>query len=229
MRVLIIEDNRDLAANLADYLEARGHVPDCAGDGVTGLHLAVTTRPDAIVLDLGLPGMDGMALCQRLREARQDTPVIMLTARGELDDRVQGLGTGADDYLVKPVALKELEARLLAQVRRATGGLTRTPLQVGDLILDEDTRRVSRGGRTITLARLDFELLRVLMRASPAVVPRHDLEQQAWHDQPPTADTMRAHIHRLRRAIDHGTARPLLHTVHGVGYRLAADDHDAPA
>lgn len=224
MRVLIIEDNRDLAANLVDYLEARGHSADWACDGLTGLHLAVTTAPDVILLDLGLPAVDGMDLCARLRRERHATPVIMLTARGDLDNRIQGLSTGADDYLVKPVALREVEARLQAQVRRARGGLERPRLQVADLVLDEDTRQVSRASRTIPLARLDYEILRVLMRESPAVISRQRLEEEVWNDNPPGTDTLRAHIHRLRRAIDHGFEPVLLHTLHGVGYRLAVDD-----
>lgn len=227
MRLLIIEDNQDFAANVCAYMSARGHVVDCAADGLVGLHLAATTDPDAIVLDLGLPGIDGVDLCRQLRAARQTTPVIMLTARADLEDRVLGLETGADDYLVKPVALRELEVRLLAQVRRAGGGFAAPRLQVVDLELDESTRCVRRAGQRISLTRLDFDLLRVLMRETPRVVPRERLEREVWADDPPGTDTLRAHIHRLRRAMDHGFARPLLHTVHGVGYRLAADD-DVP-
>lgn len=224
MRVLIIEDNRHLAGNLVDYLESRGHSVDTAMDGVTGLHLAITGDFDAIVLDLGLPGLDGIEVCRRLRAEGRTTPVLMLTARGELEQRIEGLDLGADDYLVKPVALKELEARIRAQVRRARGGLEQGRLQVGDLSLDERTMQVSRAGRPITLPRLDFQLLRILMRESPAVVPRGRLEREAWGEEPPETDALRAHIHTLRRAIDHPGLKPLLHTVHGVGYRLADDD-----
>ena len=224
MRVLIVEDNRNLAANLVDYLKSRGHVVDLAMDGVTGLHLAVTGDFDAMVLDLGLPGMDGTELCRRLRAARAATPVLMLTARGELEDRIGGLDLGGDDYLVKPVPLKELEARLRALVRRARGGLAQPRLQVADLILDERTMQVARAGRPITLARLDYQLLRVLMRESPAVVPRPRLESELWGEEPPETDALRAHIHILRRAIDQPFRVPLLHTVRSVGYRLAKDD-----
>lgn len=224
MRVLIVEDNRHLASNLVDFLESHGHTVDTAMDGITGLHLAVTGDFDAIVLDLGLPGLDGMQVCRRLRDAGRATPVLMLTAHGELEQRVEGLDVGADDYLVKPVALKELEARIRAQVRRARGGLEHTSLQVGDLLLDERTRKVSRAARAILLPRLDFQLLRVLMRESPAVVPRARLEHEVWGDEPPETDALRAHIHTLRRAIDPPSLKPLLHTVHGVGYRLASDD-----
>jgi DNA-binding response OmpR family regulator len=224
MRVLIVEDNRDLAANLADYLKSRGHVADVAMDGISGLHLAVAGDFDAIVLDLALPGLDGAELCRRLRTGGIATPVLMLTARGELEDRVRGLDLGADDYLVKPVPLKEMEARIRAQVRRAYGGLAQPRLQVADLVLDERTMAVTRAGRPIALTRLDYQLLRVLMRESPAVVPRSRLESELWGDQPPETDALRAHIHLLRKAIDHPFPAPLLHTIHGVGYRLAKDD-----
>lgn len=224
MHVLIIEDNRDLATNLVDYLEAKGHIVDVATDGLTGLSLAVSTSPDVIVLDLGLPGIDGIELCRRLRSEGNSVPVLMLTARGEVEDRIHGLDVGADDYLVKPFSLRELEARLRAQTRRAGGGLDNRRLQVSDLILDERTMTVSRAGASIPLTRLDYELLRILMRESPAVVSRKKLEAALWGDSPPESDSLRTHIHRLRRAIERPQERTLLYTVHGVGYRLA-DEH----
>ena len=224
MDVLLIEDNPDLAGNIVDYLESRGHRVDLARDGLSGLHFAASKAFDAIVLDLGLPGIDGVELCRRLREEGLATPILMLTARGELDDKVLGLEAGADDYLVKPLLLRELEARLRAQVRRAAGGLEQQRLQVGDLLLDERTRQVSRQGRRIALAPLDYQLLRLLMRASPAVLPRERLESLLWGDDPPDSDALRAHIHRLRLAIDRPFDVPLLHTVPHVGYRLAVPD-----
>lgn len=224
MDVLLIEDNPDLAGNIVDYLESRGHRVDLARDGLSGLHFAASKAFDAIVLDLGLPGIDGVELCRRLREEGLATPILMLTARGELDDKVLGLEAGADDYLVKPLSLRELEARLRAQVRRAAGGLEQQRLQVGDLLLDERTRQVSRQGRRIALAPLDYQLLRLLMRASPAVLPRERLESLLWGDDPPDSDALRAHIHRLRLAIDRPFDVPLLHTVPHVGYRLTVPD-----
>ena len=224
MDVLLIEDNPDLAGNIVDYLESRGHRVDLARDGLSGLHFAASKAFDAIVLDLGLPGIDGVELCRRLREEGLATPILMLTARGELDDKVLGLEAGADDYLVKPLSLRELEARLRAQVRRAAGGLEQQRLQVRDLLLDERTRQVSRQGRRIALAPLDYQLLRLLMRASPAVLPRERLESLLWGDDPPDSDALRAHIHRLRLAIDRPFDVPLLHTVPHVGYRLAVPD-----
>jgi DNA-binding response OmpR family regulator len=224
MHVLIIEDKRDLAANLIDYLGACGHAADTAMDGVTGLHMALTGEFDAIVLDLGLPGMDGIQVCEALRKAGCSAPVVMLTGRGDLEQRVEGLELGADDYLVKPVALRELEARLRALVRRATAGAHAPVLQVADLELDERTMSVTRAQQPITLTRRDYELLRTLMRASPAVVSRARLERELWGDEPPNTDALRTHIHTLRRAIDKPFKHKLLHTVHGFGYRLAADD-----
>jgi DNA-binding response OmpR family regulator len=224
MHVLIIEDTRDLAANLIDYLAACGHAADTAMDGVTGLHMALTGEFDAIVLDLGLPGMDGTQVCEALRKAGCSAPVVMLTGRGDLEQRVEGLELGADDYLVKPVALRELEARLRALVRRATAGAHAPVLQVADLELDERTMSVTRAHLPITLTRRDYELLRALMRASPAVVSRARLERELWGDEPPNTDALRTHVHTLRRAIDKPFGLKLLHTVHGFGYRLAADD-----
>ena len=224
MRVLIVEDNHNLAANVVDYLKSHGHVVDLAMDGVSGLHLAVTGDFEAIVLDVGLPGMDGTELCRRLRAAQVATPVLMLSARGELEDRIGGFELGADDYLVKPIPLRELETRLRALVRRAQGGLGQARIQVADLVLDERTMSVTRAGKPIALAHLDYQLLRLLMRESPAVVPRARLESELWGEEPPETDALRAHIYVLRRAIDHAFAPPLLHTVHSVGYRLARED-----
>jgi DNA-binding response OmpR family regulator len=229
MDVLLIEDNRDLAGNLLDHLEACGHRVDWAADGLSGLHLASSKTFDAIVLDLGLPGLDGIGLCRRLREEGIATPILVLTARGELDDKLLGLEVGADDYLVKPLSLRELEARLRAHARRAAGGLERQRLQVGDLILDERTHQVSRQGKKIVLAPFDYQLLRLLMRASPAVVTRERLEAALWGDDPPDSDALRAHIHRLRQAIDRPFDVPLLHTIPHVGYRLAVPDEETSA
>jgi DNA-binding response OmpR family regulator len=223
MHLLLIEDSQDLAANVCEYLEARGHVMDAAADGVTGLHLAVVNTYDAIILDLGLPGMDGLTLCRKLRkDAHKHTPVLMLTARDTLKDKLSGFGTGADDYLVKPFALQELEARLKALVRRGTAG--GTVLQVGDLCLNVDTLQVRRGDTPIVLTPIALKLLILLMRASPRVVPRVEIEQALWGDIPPDSDVLRAHIHTLRTAVDRKFPVKLLHTLHGMGYQIAAPD-----
>jgi DNA-binding response OmpR family regulator len=224
MHVLLVEDNGDLAANVGEFLESRGYVVDYAADGVTGLHLAVTHRYDAVVLDLGLPGIDGLALCKRLREdARSDVPVLMLTAKDTERDKLTGFDLGADDYLVKPFSLAELHARLKVLARR--GGGRAEVLQIADLSFDVRTLIVRRGGRRVDLTPAGLKLLEKLMRASPGVLPRRDAERALWGENPPESDAaLRGHIHALRQTLDRGLEPKLLHTVHGVGYRLAPDD-----
>ena len=221
MHILVIEDNPDLAANVCDYLEAKGHSTDAAGDGITGLHLAVTRTYDAIVLDLLLPGLDGLSLCRKLREeARSNTPVLMLTARDALDDRVAGLECGADDYVLKPFALRELEARLKALSRRASGMVSQSPLKVGDLVFDPGLVQASRAGRVLALSPIPLKILEHLMRASPKVVKREELERLIWGENPPDSDALRAHMHVLRNALEQPGNAPLLHTLRGIGYQL---------
>src|SRR5512143_4233913 len=181
LHILVIEDNPDLAANVCDFLEAKGHVADVAGDGVTGLHLAVTRDYDAIVLDIVLPGMDGLTMCRKFREeAKRNTPVLMLSARDALDDRVAGLECGADDYVLKPFALREVEARLRALIRRSRSEVGEAVLRVADLAFDPALVKVSRGARTIGLPPIPLKLLELLMRASPRVVRREELERAVW-------------------------------------------------
>lgn len=229
MRILLVEDNRDILANLADYLELKGYSIDCAQDGLAGLQLAISQHYDLIVLDVMLPGLDGYSLCRRLREeARSSVPVIMLTARDQLDDRLQGFQSGADDYLLKPFALSELAARIEAVLRRSRGGAQRL-LQVGDLSYDLDTLEVSRAGRRLKLNPLGLKLLALLMQKSPHVLRREMLEEALWGDDCPDSDSLRSHIHQLRQTIDKPFPTALLHTVHGVGYRLAEDARDLPA
>ena len=224
MRLLVVEDNRDILANLADYLALKGYEVDCAQDGLTGLHLAATQHYDLIVLDVMLPGMDGYALCQRLREGeRRDTPVIMLTARDALDDRLTGFRAGADDYLTKPFALPELAARIEAVLKRTRAGGRRL-LKVADLSYDLDTLEVSRAGQPLKIGPIGLKLLAVLMQKSPAVATREALEAALWGDAPPDSDSLRSHIHTLRQQIDKPFPKPLLHTVHGVGFRFAEQD-----
>jgi DNA-binding response OmpR family regulator len=228
MRILVIEDHRDIAENIGDYLQPKGHVLDYAADGITGLHLAVTHDYDAIVLDLGLPGLDGVELCRKLRlEAKKNTPVLMLTARDRLDDKVAGFEAGGDDYLVKPFAMKELEIRLDALRRRASGGGAPSRVRrVADLEFDPDTQTVKRAGRRLDLNPSLRTLLDVLMANSHRVVRREELEAALWGDEPPDGDVLRAHIYALRSIIDRPFERKLLHTVHGTGYRLSADDEN---
>lgn len=222
MRILVIEDNRDILANLLDYLEIKGYSVDCAQDGLAGLHLATSEHYDLIVLDLMLPGMDGVQLCQRLRnEARNAVPILMLTARDTLEDRLEGLRSGADDYLIKPFSLAELVARIEAVLRRSQGRQKRR-LQVADLTYDLDTSEVTRARKVLRLNRLTKLLLKILMQRSPSVVRREVLEEAVWGDEPPNSDSLRSHIHMLRQAIDKPFSTALLHTQHGVGYRIVS-------
>ena len=227
MRILLVEDNRDILANLADYLTLKGYGVDCAQDGLSGLHLAVANHYDLIVLDVMLPGLDGYTLCRRLREeARSNIPVIMLTARDQLDDRLEGFRAGADDYLIKPFALSELAARIEAVLRRSQGSSQRV-LQVADLSYDLDTLEVKRAGRRLKLNPLGLKLLALLMQRSSHVLRREVLEEALWGDDCPDSDSLRSHIHQLRQVIDKPFPQPLLHTVHGLGYRLAEGDDAA--
>ncbi|WMJ71487.1 response regulator transcription factor [Stenotrophomonas sp. 24(2023)] len=222
MSILIIEDNAQLAANLYDYLEACGHVLDAAPDGVSGLHLAAARHYDVIVLDWNLPRMDGLTVLRRLRgEAKKKVPVIMLTARDQLADKIDGFEAGLDDYLVKPVALPEIEVRLRSLVARLRqSAAPEDALVVGDLRFDMATAEIQRGGRRIVLTRTGRRLLEVLMRESPQLVTRARLEQVAWGENPPGTDLLRSHMYVLRRAIEQGGEPTLLHTVPGSGYRL---------
>ena len=223
MNILLIEDNRDLALNLFDYFEAKGHAMDLAEDGLSGLHLAASNQYDVLILDLMLPGIDGLTLCRRLREAGRHTPVLMLTARDSLDDKIAGLEAGADDYVVKPFALREVEARLLALVRRAQVREGPSVLQVGDLSFNPDTFRVTRGERAIELPPIPLKILEILMRYSPRVLPREELERGIWGDSPPDSDALRAHLHILRNAIDKQADKPLIRTLRGIGYQISDD------
>jgi len=223
--ILVVEDNHDIAEMVCEFIEAQGHTVDYAADGLGGLHLAITEEFDAIVLDLMLPGMDGLTLCERLRnDAGKNTPILMLTARDALSDKIAGLDAGADDYLVKPFDLAELDARLRALIRRSVGLRSNTKLQVGDLSVDTGTMQIERAGERITVTPIGLKLLLALMQASPKVVTRRELETAAWDDFAPDSDALRSHLYNLRKTIDKPYASKLMHTVPGIGYRLAVDD-----
>ena len=227
MRLLVIEDNRSLVANLFEYFEARGHVLDAAPDGITGLHLATTQAYDIIILDWMLPRMEGNEVLRRLREGTASSvPVIMLTARDELPDKIAGFRAGADDYLTKPFALPELEVRLEALLARASGRQRSKILEVEDLRLDLTTLEASRGGQPLHLYPACRKLLEVLMQASPAAVTRERLEQAVWGEDPPDGDMLRSHVYELRRSVDGPFPVKLVHTLPRVGYRLAALHED---
>ena len=222
MRILIIEDDPDIASNVYDFLESRGHTVDAAPDGVTGLHLASSGQFDCILLDIGLPRIDGNALCRRLREdARVDTPVLMITARDTLDDKLKGFEHGADDYLVKPFALKEVEARLIALHRRHTGKNVQRVLAVGTLTLDPRTLRVNYRGQDVKLPPKCIRLLEIIVARPDRIHTRDELEQAAWGDKQQNSDTLRTHMHLLRQALTQAGGADPIETVHGMGYRLS--------
>ncbi len=223
IRALIVEDNRDICENIATYLEKHRFILDFAYDGISAMHLALTSPFDVIVLDLMLPGMDGLSFCQKLRaDANIETPVLMLTARDTLEDKLKGFKAGADDYLVKPFALQELHARLQALCNRSRRN-TDNLLTVGDLTMNRATLQVHRAGRRVDLNPAGMKILQRLMEEAPSVVARGDLETLLWADEQPDGDALRSHLYKLRQAVDRPFDSPLIHTVHRIGYRIAED------
>lgn len=226
MRILIIEDNPDIQANLHGFLEPKGHVLDSASNGYAGLALAMQNNYDVVVLDVMLPGLSGIEVCQKLRsELKNPVPVLMLTARDTLQDKVDGFESGADDYLVKPFSLVELEVRLKALVRRASGNnAASTLLRVGELTFDTDTYQATRNGQLLALTKTGYTILKCMMREAPKVVPRETLEHEVWGDDRPDSDALRTHIHALRQALDKPFAFPMLRTVPGLGFKLVSQN-----
>ncbi|WP_020408383.1 response regulator transcription factor [Hahella ganghwensis] len=220
MRVLVVEDNEDIAASIAEYLEAQGCECDFAYNGLSGLHQAVSYEYDLYIFDIAMPGMNGLELCKTLRQDKKDSrPVLFLTARDTLEDKLEGFASGADDYLVKPFELQELYARLQAIARRYYGGNTNV-LALGDLQINLDTHEVIREGKEIELAPITFKLLQTLMQHSPNLVSRDQLAHEVWGDTLPDSDSLRSHIYKLRQLIDRPFNKPLIHTVQGHGFRM---------
>lgn len=223
--ILLIEDNQDIADMIYEYLQRRLFIVDYAADGITGLHLAVTNDYDVIILDLMLPGIDGIELLGKLRnEAQKATPILILTARDTLQEKVAGLDAGADDYLVKPFEIKELEARARALIRRQRGLISPETLTLHDLKFDLGTMTVTRAGKSLKLTPIGMQILGILMRAAPRVVNRRDIEREIWGDILPDSDTLRSHMYNLRKVIDKPFDEQLLHTVQNTGFRLAKKD-----
>jgi DNA-binding response OmpR family regulator len=221
LRILIIEDSASIAANLYDFLEAHGHAVEVERDGMHGLKVAKVAHFDAILLDLGLPRLDGITLCRRLRgEACSDTPVLMITARDTLEDKLTGFESGADDYLVKPFALEEVEARLLALHKRHTGGVTSRALSVGKLCYDPAQSTLSYEGVTVPLPPKCHRLMEIFMGEPGRMFTRKELELELWGDEQETSDRLRTHMHLLRRTFQRACGRDPIVTVHGRGYRL---------
>lgn len=223
MRILIIEDDLDTASYIKRGVEEAGHVADHAADGRDGLLLATTEQYDVLIVDRMLPEVDGLTIVKTIRASENNTPVLILSALGEVDDRVRGLKAGADDYLVKPFAFSELMARLEALLRRKEVDAPETRLQVDDLQIDLLSREVTRDRRMLDLQPREFRLLEYLMRHHGQVVTRTMLLEKVWdyHFDPQT-NIIDVHISRLRAKIDKGFDKPLLHTVRGSGYVLRA-------
>jgi two-component system OmpR family response regulator len=224
VRLLLVEDDSKIASFVLKGMKAEGYAVDHASDGQEGLHMAVTEPYDAAIVDVMLPKLDGLSLIERMRQEKVNTPVIILSAKGSVDDRVKGLQAGGDDYLPKPFAFSELLARIQALIRRAGGLSEPAHLIYGDLTMNLLTREVTRGGRKIELQRLEFSLLEYLMRNAGRVVSKTMIMEHVWdYNFDPQTNVVESRICRLRDKIDRGFDRKLIQTVRGVGYALKAD------
>ncbi|MBC8210170.1 MAG: response regulator transcription factor [Gammaproteobacteria bacterium] len=222
MQIFLVEDNHDLARNIFEFFEQRKHVIDFASDGLTGIRLALNQKYDVIVLDVMLPGINGLQFCQQFRqEAKNDTPILMLTALDTEQDKLKGFSAGTDDYLVKPFSLRELEARLTALLRRSRHHVVEKKLVVADLEYSPATMELTRGGQSLYLKPVPRKILVFLMENSHRVVTRQEIEQEVWQDTTPESEVLRAHVYAIRNEVDKNRPVKLLHTIHGVGYRLA--------
>ncbi|WP_196138913.1 response regulator transcription factor [Aliikangiella sp. G2MR2-5] len=223
LQVLLIEDNTDLAGNIIDYLEQRACTMDYAKNGAQGLSLALDNYYDLVILDLMLPGLDGIEVCRQIRKlAERYIPVIMLTARDSLQDKVFGFEQGADDYLTKPFALEELFARCLAISKRNQINQSFS-CELGELKLDKKRKEAFRQGKSLELSSMGYKILSILVDAHPQVITRSELINRLWGDNPTESDSLRSHIYQLRKALDKPFERALLKTLHGVGFGLDID------
>jgi DNA-binding response OmpR family regulator len=227
MNILLVEDNHDLALNITEFFEKKGYIIDYAADGLSALNLVLRQTYDVIILDVMLPGMNGLTFCQQIRENYElDTPVIMLTAKDTEGDKLKGFKAGTDDYLVKPFSLPELEARIISLVRRSTHQtFGKKKLVVEDLEYAPDTMKLKRGDTELTLKPIPLKILIILMQNTDRVVTRQEIEQEVWNDDPPDSEVLRSHIYAIRSEVDKTGSTKLVHTIRGVGYRLAADEH----
>lgn len=220
-RLLIVEDNKDIAEMMYAFFERRDYTLDYAPNGGVALNLLADNTYDVVVLDLMLPDIDGVVVCKRAREELNiGTPILMLTARDTLMDKVSGLDSGADDYLVKPFELLELEARLNALIRRKRSAVKDEVLEIDDLSLNTGTLQVKRAGKDISLSPIGFKILTMLMRAAPKVVTRREIENEIWGDILPDSDTLRSHLYNLRKVVDKPFEKKILHTIQSRGYRI---------
>lgn len=225
MRILAVEDDHRVTNFIARALRAEGFQMDVASDGLVGLDLAFNSCFDVLLLDVSLPDIDGFEVCRRLRGQGDRTPIIILTARDALADKVAGFDAGADDYVTKPFAVEELIARISAHARRRVGDKPGSALEVADLRLDRSSHEVRRAGELVQLTFTEFALLEFLMRAAGRTLTRTAIEQQVWgYDKDPLTNVVDVYIRRLRRKLDTGREPKLIHTVRGVGYQLKVRD-----
>ena len=223
LSILLVEDHRQLAQTVLEYLEQEGASVDYAGNTRLARELVQEHHYDLMLLDVMLPGEDGYSFCQYLRkELALDMPVIFMTARDQLEDKLEGFDRGGDDYIVKPFALPELSARVAALVRRQRKEVTANTLQIADLELDPARQEVRRDGQLLKLSPTAFRILRILMRESPKVVSREQLEHELWGDLVPDSDALRSHLYNLRKAVDKPFEHALLNTLPGVGFSIQA-------
>lgn len=221
LNLLLVEDDLDLATAIVDYLELEDIACDHASNGVAGLNLINTQHYNAIILDLNLPQLDGLSVCKAAREQGVDVPILMLTARDSLDDKLIGFAAGADDYLVKPFALEELLVRLKVLSQRRSGQVQK--LQVADLLLDLAHKTAYRKNLPLKLSPIGWKIAEVLMRASPNLVSRAELMQAVWGDEQPDSNSLKVHMFNLRKQINQPELPPLLHTITGHGFVLKAE------
>ncbi len=224
MKLLLVEDHKDIAGVIFDYFELKGHVMDYAHNGLLGYELAMKNHYDAIILDIMLPKMDGLSVCQSLREQGIDTPILMLTARDTKEDVLSGFAHHADDYLVKPFDLDILEIRMQAIVRRGKGNMANRHLQYGELVLDMNTRVLERAGSRYSLNPSQFSILKCLMQQAPNVVKKEVVCEALWGDEEPDSKVLRSHIYQLRSLIDRPFKHAYLRTIAKVGFRLVKED-----
>lgn len=223
LRILIVEDSHALRLSMASLLESHGHQADFAAEGIAGLELALNCPPDVLVLDLGLPGMDGLRVCREVRlRSDRHIPILMLTARDSLDDKIKGFEVGADDYLVKPFAGEELLMRCLALAKRNRIGESHM-IEIGSLSINRKTREVHRNGIALEFPFTAFRILLLLAESWPRTVTRSEIIQRLWGDEPPQSDPLRSHLYTLRQNLDRPFSRPMLKTIHDVGFKLESD------
>lgn len=221
LNVLLVEDDLDLAETVVEFLQLDKIACDHCANGRAALDLIERNQYDVLMLDLNLPRLDGLAVCQRVRADGIDTPILMLTARDRLEDKVEGFNAGTDDYLVKPFELQELEVRLQALARRRSGQVRR--LSFGELVMDLNQRKVFRKKLPLKISPTGWKLLESLLRAAPDPVSRQHLEKQVWGDELPDSNALKVHMHHLRKAVDAQSESPMIVTIPNVGFALSAD------